>query len=749
MTRHDFSAVLRAGIVVLLVSNSLHVVQAQFGEAPAGGVAKGEPIGQFLTLGAPLDDAAFGMVSRQALELENRAKQEQRPGILVLEIKPGSSPFHQVQGLAKFLANEVPSLTTVAFVPQTVRGHHAVLALACKEIVLAPDAELGDIGLGKAVDLDDRQFVINLVNKRHNARVSEALAIGMFDPQSELTWVQLEMGDPPRTESRLETPAGIEKLLAARAVVKQRQVVKEAGVPGSFSGEKSRSYGFLVANTADSREEVVKLYKLPREAMREQREVAAAPKAALIKVEGLLDPMQQQFIHRQIERTIATGVNLLVFELDATAGLLGPSADVADAISELSKQNVRTVAYVPQQATSGIVLIAVACDEIYLRPTAKLSDAGRIAEGPGGQLVQGSKTDIAIVKDKLADLARRHERSPAIAGALADNSEPVFRVSHRDRLQVRYMTDAELHESTGDWVKGEALPETGRAELFELDGRRAHELGFASAPVEDHDALKQRLGLPAAMRLEPVQPNWVDKLVFILNRTEMTLLLFMVGILCIYMEAHVPSGFFGICAGLCFGLYFWSRFLGGTAVWLEVILFLLGVGCLALEVFVVPGFGVFGVCGGILVLASLILASQTFVIPHSDSEFHELTRTVGSLGGAILGFVGVAALIGKYLPAMPLFNKLVLIPPGAEELHGDAPHLRPDLMPQQAANPLLERDSTLLGREGVSLTVLRPAGKAQFGDDLVDVVSEGPFITQGRRIEVIEVTGNRVVVREV
>jgi membrane-bound serine protease (ClpP class) len=267
--------------------------------------------------------------------------------------------------------------------------------------------------------------------------------------------------------------------------------------------------------------------------------------------------------------------------------------------------------------------------------------------------------------------------------------------------------------------------------------------------VEDLDALKQRLGLPAAMHLEPVQPNWVDKLVFFLNRTEVTLLLFLIGILCIYMEAHVPSGFFGICTGVCFGLYFWSRFLGGTAVWLEVILFLLGVGCLAIEVFVVPGFGVFGVCGGVLVLASLILASQTFVIPHSDSEFHDLTRTVGSLGGAILGFIGVAALIGRYLPSMPLFNKMVLIPPGSAELLHDGPQLRPDLVPQEPSNSLLERDTSLLGREGVSLTVLRPAGKAQFGDDFVDVVSEGPFISQGRRIEVIEVTGNRVVVREV
>ncbi|MBI5761099.1 MAG: hypothetical protein HZA46_21455, partial [Planctomycetales bacterium] len=256
MTRDHFSAILRAGFIILLVSGMLRVVQAQPGEPAPGAVVKREPIGQFLAIGAPLDDAVFGKVSRVALDLQNRAKQEQRPGILVLEIKPGSSPFHQVQGLAKFLANEVPSLTTVAFVPQTVRGHHAVLALACKEIVLAPNAELGDIGLGKAVDLDDRSFVINLVNKRHNRQLSEALVVGMLEPQAEVTLVQIEIGDPPRIESRLELSSGIDKLLANKVVIKNRQTVKEAGVPGLFSGETSRSHGVLVANTAASPDDV-------------------------------------------------------------------------------------------------------------------------------------------------------------------------------------------------------------------------------------------------------------------------------------------------------------------------------------------------------------------------------------------------------------------------------------------------------------------------------------------------------------
>ena len=64
-------------------------------------------------------------------------------------------------------------------------------------------------------------------------------------------------------------------------------------------------------------------------------------------------------------------------------------------------------------------------------------------------------------------------------------------------------------------------------------------------------------------------------------------------------------------------------------------------------------------------------------------------------------------------------------------------------------NAVLERDQSLMGRQGTAMTVLRPAGKAQIGDEFVDVVSDGPFISAGRKIEVLAVSGNRVVVREI
>jgi membrane-bound serine protease (ClpP class) len=180
-----------------------------------------------------------------------------------------------------------------------------------------------------------------------------------------------------------------------------------------------------------------------------------------------------------------------------------------------------------------------------------------------------------------------------------------------------------------------------------------------------------------------------------------------------------------------------------------VILFLLGAGCLAIEIFVLPGFGVFGVSGVLLCLASLVLASQTFIIPASESDLSALARSLGSLSGAIVGTVVLAALVSRYLPTIPWFNEMILTPPGAEDLRG-GPRLRPDLAASATTlNPVLERDQALVGRQGTTTTVLRPAGKAQIGEEFVDVVSDGPFISSGRPIEVISVEGTRVVVREI
>jgi membrane-bound ClpP family serine protease len=167
---------------------------------------------------------------------------------------------------------------------------------------------------------------------------------------------------------------------------------------------------------------------------------------------------------------------------------------------------------------------------------------------------------------------------------------------------------------------------------------------------------------------------------------------------------------------------------------LEVLLFAAGVSCILLELFVLPGTAIFGLGGGLLIIASLILASQTFVVPHNEYEVRELRNSMLGLLAAGIG-IGVAAIVmRRYLPHTPLFSHLMLEPPSDAELE--------ELSQREA----LVDFNHLLGHRGVAATQLTPSGKARFGDELVDVIADGEVISRGAEVVVTEVHGNRVLV---
>ncbi|MFQ5422177.1 MAG: hypothetical protein ACE5EY_17660, partial [Anaerolineae bacterium] len=96
----------------------------------------------------------------------------------------------------------------------------------------------------------------------------------------------------------------------------------------------------------------------------------------------------------------------------------------------------------------------------------------------------------------------------------------------------------------------------------------------------------------------------------------------------LYIELQAPGiGIGGFVASVAFLLFFWSKYLDGTSTWLEVVLFMGGIASLLLELFVLPGFGVFGLGGGLMVIVSLVLASQTFVVPKTDVQLGQLRNS--------------------------------------------------------------------------------------------------------------------------
>ena len=127
--------------------------------------------------------------------------------------------------------------------------------------------------------------------------------------------------------------------------------------------------------------------------------------------------------------------------------------------------------------------------------------------------------------------------------------------------------------------------------------------------------------------LKQAQRTWVDTLVDTLNETWIKGLLLFLGFFLLMLEIKLPGiGLPAILSALCFLLYFWSSYLGGTADQLEIMLFVLGIICLGLELFVFPGFGVFGMSGVFLILISVVMASHTFTLPTREYEYRQLAR---------------------------------------------------------------------------------------------------------------------------
>ena len=289
------------------------------------------------------------------------------------------------------------------------------------------------------------------------------------------------------------------------------------------------------------------------------------------------------------------------------------------------------------------------------------------------------------------------------------------------------------------------IAESGHDRFLELNGRRAVEVGLAQGLADSRENLKERYKLPGELTI--LEPSGVDTFVYILYNPFIIAILIIIGLIGLYIEFISPGvGIGGLIAGLCFALFFWSHFLGGTANWFDVMLFAVGVLCLIAELFIIPGFGVVALTGVVLILISLIMACQKFLIPHNNRELIQLTHTLLIILSSGGGFLLAAFLISKKFGSIPLFSKMMLRPPHPVYGFRDEPA---NLANPFVASPPENQFTVKIGDVGVAQSSLRPAGKARFGAQIIEVATDGDFIPQGRRVEVVEQSGGRIVVREV
>ena len=290
----------------------------------------------------------------------------------------------------------------------------------------------------------------------------------------------------------------------------------------------------------------------------------------------------------------------------------------------------------------------------------------------------------------------------------------------------------------GKWTVVEYVSD-GRS-LFTFSDTDLRDLRIASARVNSLDELKQHLG---ATNVITLNPQWYEWLARLLQNQWIRGFLIITIILGIFIEMVHPGLILpGSAAVLGLLGLLLPEILMGLAGWWELVLIVGGVALIGVELFLLPGIGVAGAFGLLSLFTGLVLA----FIPASAPSFPGMERSASGLlwgiGFVVVG-VATAATLGFYMSknmrTLPVLGRLILTDkPREEDLEGEPSYQAP-----AAVVPVTR------GQEGVTLTTLRPSGKADFDGVVVDVVSDGPMIAAGARVRVTAADQFRVAVEPV
>lgn len=462
--------------------------------------------------------------------------------------------------------------------------------------------------------------------------------------------------------------------------------------------------------------------------------------AVIIPLREDINPLSGALLERKFSEAVESGVDVIILDIHSPGGYTYVTFELMDMV--LDAKNVETVAFIEKDAISGAALLSLACDKIIMLPNARMGDAGEIVMGQDGAFRYTEAKSRSVLAQKARDTAQATGRPIALAEKLVDKDMVVFEAKKKTDGTTRFFSDKEWKsfKEADQWERGKPIREAGEEMFFIANGRRAVELGMADQTIDSRAQLAKVLGVSEPIPV--MERTWVDTLVYVLNSWFVTFLLIVIGLVALMIEFGAPGlGVGGLTSMLCFSLFFWSRFLGGTAGWLEVTLFVVGLAFIAAEIFVIPGFGVAGISGIVLTLGSLVMASRRVLIPENSEQLTSLGSDVLTVLGAFVAFLVALVVLSNYIGEIPGLSRLTLQPPVAVQ------GVVVDQGPSDAILPGWQRVS--VGDVGQTLSPLRPSGKIQIDEYTVDVVTEGDFVDSGLNVRVIGKQGAKVVVRPV
>lgn len=713
-------------------------------DAAATGSENDSRVGYLVQVPLPINSANAASV-RQTLErLVEKAptviRPEDRP-VIVLEFDTANgktgrgSKLESCLELARYLTSpDMSRVRTIAYVPAArtysdenlaikkkptsqLNGHAVMVAIAANDIAMHQDAA---IGLAGADEKNRDQIVLDMYRNIAGVRLTlpMPLVMSMIDPRQRLYRVSTNSGVVYVDAKELD------KLELAGDVI-ESNTISAGDSMALFTSKQLHDYR-LIRHRVNSRNDLARALQVSPSSLEGDPKLGQDWDAVQFEFPDYIDRRTVEWVVRALN---GRSSNLIVFRMNSSGGDPDACLRLASQIAEYDSNKVRTVAFVTGVARGPAAMVALSCDHLIMSPAAEI---GGMPDPPV------DPEWITDTQDNVTDLARTKGRDWSIFRAVVDPEFKVTRYRERNSGQVRLLSSEE-HESLKDPDSWVPLGPLGVGEG--IDANTAEQLFLARAISKDMESLQTFYQLETQPKtLTPtVTDRWLEKIAHFLASPMVAPWLLFGAVFFLSTEMSAPGiGVPGFIGTICLIAFFWSQHLDGNAHWLEIILFMVGVVFIAMELFILPGFGIFGVGGLLMVIVSIVLASQTFIIPRTSEELNRLPISLSMVLAGAMGFFVAIAILRKVLPNTPYLRRMMLEPPKPHDESGLADDGDPSAVVDW---------SYLQGRNGQAITRLVPSGKARIDGKVYDVISDGRMIEKGQSIDVVQAIGNRIVVK--
>lgn len=421
---------------------------------------------------------------------------------------------------------------------------------------------------------------------------------------------------------------------------------------------------------------------------------AQKTKVMVMEVKDVIDPRMTRYVELALAQATDSNADIVIIEMDTYGGVLTDAKDIVDKLMSFKKP---VWVFINADAASAGALISIACDSIYMAPGASIG-AATVVDGSGEKAPDKYQSYMRSI---MRATAEENKRNPTIAEGMVDEN-----------------------------VELDSIKKVG--EVITFSTSEAIRYGYCEGKVQSLEEILQKNNI-TDYELTRFELSRADKVISIFLNPFISGVLILIILGGIYFEMQTPGlGFAGLAALVALVLYLVPYYLNGLAENWEIIAFFVGLGLIAVEIFVLPGFGVAGISGIVVVVGSLVLIminNNTF-----DFEFVKMNDILAALAAASVGLLGSVVLlfvVGSRLQDSKLFQKISL----TETL---------DSAQGYTSNFITE---AVTGKKGVTQTVLRPSGKVEIEGIIYDAYTRGEYLDKGTFVEVINITGSSLLVK--